>query len=113
MTRPDSIQSWIEHEEQMDRRAEALERALLIDTPEPVFCAVCYSTQETVMRDRELGIGEVCCVLEDEQEPPCECVQIDVDQDDARFCRLHGPHSESARREREQEAADLAAYYIS
>ena len=85
--------------------------ALLLEIAEPVFCAVCYSTQETVLRDRELGIGEVCCVLEDEQEPPCECVQIDVDRDDARFCPLHGPHSESARREREQEVADLAAYY--
>jgi hypothetical protein len=108
---PKSIQSWVEYEEQMDRRQRAIERAgLLLETPAPIRCAVCHSTQQTVMLDRTLGIGDVCCVLEDD-EPPCECVPIDVDQDDACFCPLHGPHSEFARQCREREVAHIAAYY--
>ena len=106
-----NIQSWIEYEEQMDRRQRAIERAgLMLETPEPIRCAVCHSTQQTVLLDRTLGIGDVCCVLEDE-EPLCECVQVDVDQDDARSCPLHGLHSEFARKCREREAAHIAAYY--
>ena len=108
---PQTIQSWIEYKEQMVRRQRAIERAgLLLETPELIRCAVCHSTQQTVMLDRTLGIGNVCCVLEDD-EPPCECVQVDVDQDDARFCPLHGRHSEFARQCREREAAHIAAYY--
>jgi hypothetical protein len=48
--------------------------------------------------------------LEDLPEPECECVQIDVDLDDASGCPAHGPHSELARRQREREADDEAAW---
>lgn len=43
-----------------------------------------------------------------EDEPECECVQVDVDLFESRDCPAHGPHSEAARRQREQEAADEA-----
>jgi len=49
--------------------------------------------------------------MELDEDPPCRCVRIDVDLDDARDCPLHGPDSELAHRERQQEADDLAAYY--
>jgi hypothetical protein len=41
----------------------------------------------------------------------CECVQIDVDEWDARGCPVHGPRSDSSREQREREAADLISYY--
>ncbi len=110
MNHPDSIQSWIEHEEQVDRR-QATDPPLLIATQEPVHCAVCYSTQAIVMQDRALGTGEACCTVEDEDEPPCECVQVDADCWDARLCLEHGPQSEAVRQQREREAAEIAVYY--
>jgi hypothetical protein len=51
-----------------------------------------------------------CC---EDEDPPCECVRIDVDLYDNRACPAHGPWSEAARRQREQEAADEAAYWQS
>jgi hypothetical protein len=41
----------------------------------------------------------------------CECVQVDVDEWDARGCPVHGPRSVLSREAREREAADLIAYY--
>jgi hypothetical protein len=41
----------------------------------------------------------------------CECVQVDVDEWDARSCLLHGPNSVTFRKQKEREAADLVAYY--
>ena len=48
---------------------------------------------------------------EADDELPCRCVRFDADLDDARDCPLHGSGSVSARQVREQEAAELAAYY--
>jgi hypothetical protein len=48
---------------------------------------------------------------EDDFEPECACVRIDVDLDDARDCPMHGPHSELARRQKQQEADDIWAFY--
>ncbi len=45
----------------------------------------------------------------EDDDPPCECVRVDVDQDDASDCPLHGPHGPVARYWREQEAKDEAA----
>src|SRR5689334_7127419 len=50
-------------------------------------------------------------VLEDIQGQACECVQVDVDEWDARFCPQHGQNSIVFRRQMEREAADLVAYY--
>ena len=44
-------------------------------------------------------------------EGDCECVQVDVDEWDARGCPVHGLHSALSRRQRESEAEDLIAYY--
>src|SRR5689334_8033107 len=41
----------------------------------------------------------------------CECVQVDVDEWDSRYCPQHGPRSAAFRRQKEREAADLIAYY--
>src|SRR5262249_52802128 len=41
----------------------------------------------------------------------CECVQVDVDEWDARGCDLHGPRSSLYQRQLEADAADLVAYY--
>jgi len=38
-------------------------------------------------------------------------VRVDVDLEDARDCPVHGPRSELARREREQEAAEEADFW--
>ncbi len=46
---------------------------------------------------------------EEDEDPPCECVRIDVDLDDNRYCPLHGPNGPLARHEREQEANAEAA----
>lgn len=48
---------------------------------------------------------------EPEPEPECACVRIDVDLDDARDCPLHGPYSELARRQKQQEAQDIWDFY--
>jgi len=47
----------------------------------------------------------------EEEELVCECVQIDVDLDDARYCPAHGPHSPAAKRQREQEADEEARFW--
>jgi hypothetical protein len=47
----------------------------------------------------------------DIEERTCECVQVDVDEWDARCCLLHGPNSVAFRKRKESEAADLVAYY--
>jgi hypothetical protein len=39
-----------------------------------------------------------------DDDPPCECVRVDVDEDDSSGCPLHGPHGPLARRDREREA---------
>ena len=55
-------------------------------------------------------------ILEDQDEdyePPCECVQVDADEWSARWCPAHGPHSPTAKREREREAAEEAAWWQS
>ena len=41
----------------------------------------------------------------------CECVRIDVDLDDARYCLAHGPDSKMARARLEREAADEAVWW--
>lgn len=46
---------------------------------------------------------------EEDDDPPCECVRIDVDLDDNRDCPLHGPRGPLARICREDEARDEAA----
>ncbi len=48
---------------------------------------------------------------EEEFEPECECIQIDVDLMDARWCPAHGPSSEMAKRQRRQEAEDEAKFW--
>lgn len=105
-----SVQFPVLYQRQIDGHSVASGRVLLLGTPQPVFCAACHSTRDTVVQDRTLGIGNVCCMLEDE-EPACDCVRIDVDVDDARSCPVHGPHSEFARRCRAREAEAIAAYY--
>jgi hypothetical protein len=68
--------------------------------------ARCDRSSERIAADESENLpGEV------EEDPPCRCVRVDVDLDDARDCPLHGPGSVSARQVREQEAAELAAYY--
>src|SRR5215470_7460817 len=49
--------------------------------------------------------------IEDIEGRVCECVQVDVDEWDARCCLLHGPNSVAFRKRKESEAADLVAYY--
>jgi hypothetical protein len=46
-----------------------------------------------------------------DEDPPCRCVRVEVDVDDARDCPLHGPASEVARRAHQREADDIAAFY--
>lgn len=46
---------------------------------------------------------------EEDEDPPCECVRIDVDLDDNRYCPAHGPNSQQAKQARQQEADDEAA----
>lgn len=41
----------------------------------------------------------------------CTCVRIDVDLDDARDCRAHGPSSTTAREQRRKEANTEAEFY--
>ena len=48
---------------------------------------------------------------EHDEENRCECVRVDVDQDDARFCTVHGPNSENLLRQREQDAEIEALYW--
>jgi hypothetical protein len=68
--------------------------------------ARCDRSSERIASDESRNLpGEA------EEEPPCRCVRVDVDLDDERDCPLHGPGSVSARQVREQEAAELAAYY--
>ena len=43
---------------------------------------------------------------EEDFEPECECVQVDVDLWSACYCPAHGPHGEEAKRQRAQEAED-------
>ena len=45
------------------------------------------------------------------EELRCECLQVDVDEWDARDRLLHGPNSVAFRKQKEREAADLVAYY--
>jgi hypothetical protein len=53
--------------------------------------------------------GPCCATCADEiDDPQCECVRIDVDQDDASDCPLHGPHGPLAKSARKQEAEDEA-----
>jgi hypothetical protein len=49
--------------------------------------------------------------MDDVQDRRCECVQVDVDEWDARGCLLHGPNSVVFRKQKQREAADLFAYY--
>ncbi len=44
----------------------------------------------------------------EEQEPPCECVQIDADEWSARNCPAHGPNSPAEKRWKAVEAEDEA-----
>lgn len=44
-------------------------------------------------------------------EPECACRQIDVDMLDNRDCPLHGPDSELARRQKQQEAQAIWDFY--
>ena len=46
-----------------------------------------------------------------EEEPECECVQVDVDRWDAHYCPAHGPHSPEARTVRQQEADEEFEYW--
>jgi hypothetical protein len=46
-----------------------------------------------------------------DEDPPCLCVRIDVDLDNARNCPLHGPDSSLEYQGRQQEGDDLALYY--
>jgi hypothetical protein len=49
--------------------------------------------------------------IEDIEDRRCECVQVDVDEWDARCCLLHGPNSVAFRERKEREAAEMVAYY--
>src|SRR5215831_12201865 len=49
--------------------------------------------------------------MEDIEDRRCECVQVDVDEWDARSCLLHGPNSVAFRKQKKRETADLIAYY--
>ena len=90
MREPNSIQRFIEHE-QMNPRNRANKDDWDVQQPlQPVR--------------RVAAIAHL-------EEWDCECVQVDVDEWDARGCPLHGPHSEALRSQKEQEAADLVAYY--
>lgn len=54
-------------------------------------------------------VYELLPVEEDDEDPPCECVRIDVDLDDNRDCPLHGPHGPLTQYQRQQEANAEAA----
>jgi hypothetical protein len=49
--------------------------------------------------------------IEDIEDRRCECVQVDVDEWDARCCLLHGPNSVAFRKRKEREAVEIVAYY--
>jgi hypothetical protein len=49
--------------------------------------------------------------IEDFEDRHCECVQVEVDEWEARCCPLHGPNSAAYREQKEREASDLVAYY--
>jgi hypothetical protein len=49
--------------------------------------------------------------IQDIEDRRCECVQVDVDEWDARCCLLHGPNSVAFRKRKEREAAEIVAYY--
>jgi hypothetical protein len=55
--------------------------------------------------------SESMAEMEPDEDPPCRCVRIDVDVDDARDCPLHGPASEPARRAHQRETDAIAAFY--
>ncbi len=60
-------------------------------------------------RWREVGAVQVNPILEsDEEEPPCECVQVDADEWSARYCPAHGPGSPADKRRLAEEAEDEA-----
>lgn len=48
---------------------------------------------------------------DEDDDPECLCVRVDVDRDDARDCPAHGPDSHLAKRLRAAEAADEAAFW--
>jgi hypothetical protein len=45
----------------------------------------------------------------EDDDPPCECIQTDVDAADNRWCPLHGPDGPIAQTERERQAEDERA----
>jgi len=92
-------QSHIRSEDESQRRQEQ-------DEQRRQALARCDRSSERIAADESGNLPD-----EAEEEPPCRCVRVDVDLDDARDCPLHGPGSVSARQVREQEAAELAAYY--
>lgn len=78
------------------------------------LCEACRATDESYVVIPQLApltckVASLDGILE--FEPECECVQIDVDQDDARDCPLHGPHGPLARAALAREADEIWAYY--
>ncbi len=73
---------------------------------------VCFSCDQVYCKAHLIDTedGPCCASCADEQDdPPCECVRVDVDMDDASGCPLHGPEGPLARSQRRQEAKDEAA----
>jgi hypothetical protein len=48
-------------------------------------------------------------MYEEDEDPPCECIQTDVDEFSARYCPAHGPGSTAEREWKKREAEDEAA----
>jgi hypothetical protein len=90
MREPDSIQKFIEHDEQMNRHRINEDEWDLQQPLQPL--------------KRVAAIAHI-------EEWGCECVQVDVDEWDARHCPEHGAYSPLYRGQQDQEAAELAAYY--
>jgi hypothetical protein len=87
----DPIERFIEDDEQMNRQHRVNEADWDLQQPlQPL--------------KRLIAIADI-------EERCCDCVQLDVDEWDARGCQVHGPRSVLFRRQKEREAADIVAYY--
>lgn len=74
-------------------------------------CHVCGECSVDQRDDEGLFASATCkeCRAKlDEEEPPCECVQVDADEWSARYCPAHGPGSPAEKRWKKIEADDEA-----